>query len=115
MRILFHPYFYRCSAFLLFLFATPALADTPIITDTAGVHSQICNVFTWMFWVLIAVSVIMVMWAAYLFVTARDDAEQVTEAKKTIFYAAFGILAGLIAKGFPVLVGSIFGQSISGC
>jgi hypothetical protein len=68
-----------------------------------------------MFWVLIAVSVIMVMWAAYLFVTARDDAEQVTEAKKTRFYAAFGILAGLIAKGFPVLVGSIFGQSISGC
>ena len=57
----------------------------------------------------------MVMWAAYLFVTAKDDAEQVTEAKKSLLYAAVGILAGLIARGFPVLVGSIFGQAISGC
>ena len=109
------------SSLLVALFASvtiPALAQTtptPVLTNTAGVHTQICNVFTWMFWILISVSVIMVMWAAYLFVTAKDDAEQVTEAKKSLLYAAFGILAGLIARGFPVLVGSVFGQSISGC
>jgi hypothetical protein len=118
MRILFYPYFYRFGAFLTFLFAAPALAATPIITNTQGAHDQICNVFTWMFWVLIAVSVIMVMWAAYLFVTAKDDAEQITEAKKAIFYAALGIVAGLLARGFPLLVASIFpngAQGVQGC
>ena len=67
-----------------------------------------------MFGVLIFVSVIMVMWAAYLYLTARDDAEQVTEAKKALFYAALGIVAALLARGFPMLVGSIFPNGTSG-
>ena len=95
--------------------ASPAMAATITITNTAAARTEICNIFTWMFWILISVSIIMIMWAAYLFVTGKDDAEQITQAKKTIFYAMFGVLAGLIAKGFPVLVASIFGQSVSGC
>ena len=107
---------YRLAALLPLSFAAPVFAQTTaVITNTAGVHSAICNIFTWMFWILISVSIIMIMWAAYLFVTAKDDAEQISDAKKAILYAAFGILAGLIANGFPSLVGSIFGQSISGC
>jgi hypothetical protein len=108
------------SSLVMFLasLATPALAATPIISDTAGAHTQICNIFTWMFWILISVSIIMVMWAAYLFVTAQDDAEQITEAKKAIFYAALGIVAGLLARGFPLMVASIFPngtQGVQGC
>jgi hypothetical protein len=56
----------------------------------------------------------MVIWAAYLYLTARDDAEQVTEAKKALFYAALGIVAALLARGFPVLVASIFSNGASG-
>ncbi len=99
----------------LFLFAAPVFADMPIISDTTGVVGGLCNILNWMFWILLAVSVIMVMWAGYLYVTARDDAEQITKAKKTIFYAAIGIVVALLAKGFPGFVGSIFGQSIYNC
>lgn len=98
------------------VFSLPAFADTPVITNAAGVHSQICNVFAAVFWVLITVSIIMVLWAGYLYVTAQDDMEQVSTAKKTLFYAALGILAGFLARGYPVVVGSIFSQSgIQGC
>jgi hypothetical protein len=97
------------------LIAFPALADTLTITNTAGVQSSLCNILNWMFWILLDVSVIMILYAAYLYVFAKDDAEQITQAKKTIFYAALGIAAALLAKGFPGLVGSIFGQSISAC
>jgi hypothetical protein len=117
MRTLFWSNLYRYGALLSFLFATPVLAATPVvITSTSGVHSAICNVFMWMFWILMSVSVIMIMWAAYLFVTAKDDAEQVSEAKKAIFYAAMGIVAALLANGFPVLIASIFSVSgVQGC
>lgn len=57
----------------------------------------------------------MVMWAAYLYATARDDAEQITEAKKSIFYAALGIVAALLARGFPSVVADIFSQTAAGC
>ena len=80
------------------VFSLPAFADTPVITNAAGVHSQICNVFAAVFWVLITVSIIMVLWAGYLYVTAQDDMEQVSTAKKTLFYAALGILAGFLAR-----------------
>jgi hypothetical protein len=108
-------FFYRLGATLPFVFAMPALAAVTI-TNVAGVHSAICNVFMWMFWILISVSVIMIMWAAYLFVTAKDDAEQVTEAKKAMLYAAVGIVAALLADGFPSLIASIFSVSgVQGC
>ena len=97
----------------VFAQATPA-----VISDTAGVHSQICNVFSWMFWILISVSIIMVMWAAFLYVTAQDDAEQTTQAKRALFYAAIGIIVGFLARGFPLLVASIFpggAHGIQGC
>ena len=99
------------------MIALPALAAGPVITNTAGVRSELCNVFGIMFEVLIAVSVIMVLWAAYLYATAGDDMEQVSHAKQAIFYAAIGIIVAFLANGFPLLVGSIFPgvAGIQGC
>jgi Type IV secretion system pilin len=96
-------------------FALPVFAQITI-SNTQGAHAAICNVFAWMFWILMSVSVIMIMYAAYLFVTAQDDASQFTEAKQTMLYAAIGIVAALVARGFPLVIGGIFGaQGIQGC
>ena len=88
---------------------------TPVITNTVGVKAQLCSILNWMFWILLSVSIIMILYAAFLYIFAQDDAEQVTRAKMTIFYAALGIVAALLAKGFPTTVGSIFGQNITAC
>lgn len=96
-------------------FALPAFAQITI-SNTQGAHAAICDVFTWMFWILLSVSVIMILWAAYLFVTAQDDASQVTEAKDAMLYAAVGIVVALLARGFPLVIGGVFGaQGLQGC
>lgn len=90
------------------------LSEAHAAIDLSGGASDIVNkiiypLFDAMFMVLIAVSVIMVLWAAYLFVIAQDDAEKVTKARKTITYAAVAVVVALIAKGFPLLISSVFG------
>lgn len=88
--------------------------QTPGIQLSGGydiVTKILCPTFDLIFWVLIAVSIIMILWAGYDYVTAGDDTEKTTRGRKTITWAAVGIAVILIAKGFPVLVGSIFGAS----
>jgi cytochrome bd-type quinol oxidase subunit 2 len=100
------------------LITLPALAATPqggpVIANTAQAQGALCDVFNLLFNILIFVSVIMVMWAGYLYATGKDDAEQITEAKKAMLYAAIGIIVAIAAKGFPLLVASIFPGASSG-
>ena len=67
-----------------------------------------CPVIAVMFWVLIAVSVIMALLAAYNYMTAGDDTEKTTKARKMLMYAAIGVVVALIANGFPGLIASLF-------
>lgn len=98
------------------IFATGvASAQVPsIISDKSQLGSVLlCPIISVMFVILVAISVIMVLWAAYLYVTAGDDTEKVHRATKTITYAAVAIVVALLAYGFPSLIASIFGQTSS--
>lgn len=86
----------------------PTIAVTP-----QGVVSGMCTVVNWLFYILMVLSVIMVLFAGYTFVTAGDDTEKVSKARKMITYAALGIVIALIAKGFPTLIASFVGASTS--
>jgi uncharacterized membrane protein len=69
-----------------------------------------------MFYFLIILSVIMIVVAAYLYLTSNGDPEKVGKATKSVTYAAVGIAVGLLAKAIPVLIASIVGASgISVC
>lgn len=87
-----------------------ALPPPPVITNSfTGLGTTLwCPIISSMFWVLIIISIIMVLWAAYLYVTAGDDTEQVHKATKTITYAAVAIVVAFLAVGFPYVVASIF-------
>lgn len=89
----------------------------PPITNTTALHSIICNIFGDMFYVLLSVSVIMALWGAYLYVFSEGDAERPSEAKMALLYAAIGLVVGLMAKGAPFLIASLFGasSSVKGC
>lgn len=92
--------------------ANAAIAPAPTIVNTyTDLGSKLfCPISFAMFWVLIALSIIMVMWAAYLYLTAGDDTEKVHRATKTITYAAIAVVIALLAQGFPSLIASIFNQ-----
>ncbi len=90
-----------------------AVTSAPVLNSNVNnLGSDLfCPIINWMFWVLLAIAVIMVMWAAYTYLTAQDDTEKVYKATKTLTYAAVAIAVGLIAKGFPNLIMSIFPDS----
>ena len=92
--------------------SSPAPNALSSVTSPGTLDKAIfCPIVDWMFWILISVSIIMIMYAAYIYLTAGDDTEKVHKATKTITYAAIAVIVALIAKGFKSLVGSIFGSA----
>ena len=94
------------------LAAAPAAIAT---SESTLISAVLCPIINAMFDVLIAVAIIMVMWAAYTYLTAGDDTEKVHSATKTLTYAAVAVVVALLAKGFPILISSVFSQTVTGC
>ncbi len=92
-------------------------APNPIVTNVSNLGDLLfCPIVNTMFYILIFLAVIMVIWAAYTYLTAGDDTEKVHRATKTITYAAVAVVVALLAKGFPMIVGSIFNNpTLSNC
>jgi heme/copper-type cytochrome/quinol oxidase subunit 2 len=78
------------------------------ITNVSGLTAVICSFLAYFFWIVIIVSVIMVLYAAFVYVTAADDTEKTSKARRTLTYAAVGIAVALLATALPDIVGSIF-------
>ncbi|MEK7195480.1 MAG: hypothetical protein AAB655_02175 [Patescibacteria group bacterium] len=87
------------------------------ISDVSEIRTNIlCRIANTMFWILITLSVIMVLWGAFMYMTSSGDEKKVGDATKTITYAAVGVVVALMAKGFPALIASIFGiDSLRSC
>src|SRR5579871_1828365 len=95
--------------------AHAAVSPVVIITSANGLLKILCGIFDWMFFILIALSSVMILVSAFLYVTANGDSEKVGKATKTITYAAIGVAVALLSSQVPVIVGSFFGQSINSC
>ncbi len=100
--------------------ALPALASAqlhspggitpPTNTVTVSTITQsICNVIGWVFFGFVVLSVIMVLVAAFKYLTAAGDPEKVKSASHTLLYAAVAIVVALLARALPGLVGSVTG------
>ncbi len=90
--------------------------DVPTIATTAtGVLGILCVILTWVFYALIVLTVIFVIVAAFKYLTSGGDPEKVSSANHMIVYAVVAIVVALIARGFPFIIGSIFGATINSC
>jgi heme/copper-type cytochrome/quinol oxidase subunit 2 len=78
------------------------------VQNSTGLMNVLCSFIAYFFWIVIIISVIFVLYAAFSYVTAGDDTEKTTKARKTLTYAAIGIAVALLATTFPTIVGSIF-------
>ncbi len=87
--------------------------NTLVIGD---IQSTICNVIGWVFFLFVVAAVIMVLVAAFKYLTAAGDPEKVKSASHTLLYAAVAILVALISRALPGLISSLFlgGGSTSG-
>lgn len=83
-------------------------APPPAPQNQSQLNAVLCNIVAYFFWIVILVSVIMVLFAAFTYVTARDDQEKTSKARRTLTYAAVGIAVALLAYGFPAIISGFF-------
>lgn len=91
-----------CSA------AIPFIAEASAATDVVTIF---CRIFQYIYTIAIVVGIIYAVVAGYKYMSSGGDASKVSEAHKTLTWAAIGIAVALIAGGFPTLIGTIVGQS----
>jgi heme/copper-type cytochrome/quinol oxidase subunit 2 len=93
--------------------SAPATAAQAPITNQAQLITLFCHIISWFIVILLAISVIMILFAAYDYITAQEDTEKTSKARRTLTYAAVGIAVALLAYGFPQIVATVFPGSVS--
>lgn len=97
---------------LLLTVANAQTQSPPVTVESKEELSNlICSFIIYFFWIVIVISVIMVLVAAFDYVTAGDDTEKTTRGRKRLTYAAVGIAIALLATGFPAIISSVFPQN----
>ena len=94
---------------LVILQMTPVLAYAQQIDlDTPQqVSNAVSRVAEFLSTLLFAVSVIVVIIAGFMYLTAGGNEQQVTKANKTLTYAVVGLVVGASAYSLPYLIQNI--------
>jgi hypothetical protein len=82
-------------------------SGTPITTLSDALRYT-CAVADWFFVALIAIAIIFVIMAAFSYLTAGGEPEKVKIAGHRLIYAAIAVAVAIVAKGFPLVIGSFF-------
>lgn len=85
------------------------VAQIPGITQTGpttvgGLVDIIRDVVRWVYIIFFILAVMFIIFAAFSYLTAGGDPEQVSKAKSRIIYAAVAIAVALLAVGFEVII-----------
>jgi len=83
-----------------------------IPTEPDEVWKTINTVINWAFAVLILGAVLVIVLAAYLFLTAAGDADKVAKARNYVLYALIAIVVAFLAKALISLVASMLGVDV---
>jgi hypothetical protein len=77
----------------------------------------ICSIINWVFWIIIVLSIIFTLVAAFRYLTAAGDPEKVKRAGATLLYVVVAVVVALLAKGLPLLISSFIGGGLTsvGC
>jgi hypothetical protein len=101
--------------FLIFLpFLIEAIEFKPP-WQTKSFQELLDAIYNFIFWVAIALVPIMVIVAAYFFLTSGGDPEKVRTAKRIIFWVFIGLIIVLMGKGIlPIIRQLIEGGPVAG-
>jgi hypothetical protein len=87
------------------------LPESPIKT-TNDIITFITNAARFAFGLLMALAVVFILYASFIYLTAAGDDTKVEKAKNIIVYAVIAIIVALLAGGFASLIGSFFGVNL---
>jgi hypothetical protein len=84
-----------------------------ILPQGVEAGTALVNIINYAFGFLIAVSVLMFIFAAFLFATGGGNPEQTKRARQWLIYAAIGLAVAVISRGLVALAGLIIGANIT--
>ena len=73
-------------------------------TTVSGLVSVLGKIVQWTYIIFFIVAVLMIILAAFSYLTAGGDEEKVKTAKNRIIYAAVAIIVALLAVGFESII-----------
>ena len=100
--------------------ANPPIPNTPSssggdfkIQPPAGIPQDICaiinNVTNFIMIIAIPIAGLMILYAAFLILTAAENPKRFEDGKNTIIYTVIGLVIILLAKGLVVLITQLLG------
>ena len=82
-------------------------ATPTTVTTLTGVMAIILGFARWMYIILLVITVIFILLAAFGYLTAGGDAEKLNAAKNRIIYAAVAVAVAVLAWGFTAIITSL--------
>lgn len=75
--------------------------------DIVAIIERLTN---WIFIILLVLAVLMIILAAFAYLTAGGDEEKVSKAHQRIIYAVVALAVAFLAKGVSFIVAQLLGQ-----
>ena len=70
---------------------------------------SIYTITDWIFYILVAITGILVVWGGVTIAIAGGDPEKMTQGKNYIMYAMMGLAIALLSKAIPAVVQNLLG------
>ena len=74
------------------------------------ISGALCTLVAWIFTLLIILTVVFILWAAYLYLTSAGDEEKIKKANHQLLYAAIAVIVAILSRGLPTLVSLFLGR-----
>jgi FtsH-binding integral membrane protein len=69
----------------------------------------IYTVTDWVFYIILAIVIILIIWGAYMIMTAAGAPEKITSGRNFIIWACVGLIIALLARSIPSIARAIVG------
>jgi len=73
--------------------------SNPPFQNVRGLFTSLESIRDWVASVFVVLAVILFIYSAYLFLTAGDNEDQISKAKRTLLWALIGVAISLFAYG----------------
>ncbi len=79
------------------------------VSSPQGLIDIINRVIGWIYTFFFVIAIILILFAAFTYLTSSGDPEKVTKAKNQLIYAAVAVAVALLAYSFTAIVRGVVG------
>lgn len=83
--------------------------DAPI-TNFSELEGVLMNISRWMFGILMALSIVFILYAAFLYIISQGNEERIKTAKTILIYAVVGLVVAVLAGGINMVIQDFIGN-----